>query len=91
MVGGVLVGALPGVLVLALSHLQHLWMCVLHCIWGANSCLNTANLLTVQQSTSCNLDTVVAPRSRRKVRPSPPIGTGSAVLTEDMSPAPHFA
>ena len=53
---------------------------------SANSCLNTAYLRTVQQSTSYNLDKVVAPNSRRKVRTSLKIGTGSSV-TEDMSPA----
>ena len=56
---------------------------------SANSCLDTDNLLTVQQSTRYNLDMVVAPpNSSRKARPSPTIGRGSAVLTEDMSPAP---
>ena len=55
---------------------------------SANSCPDTANLQTVQQSTSYNLDMVVAPNSRRKVRPNPTIGKLLAVLTEDMSPAP---
>ena len=56
---------------------------------GANSCVDTGNLLPVQQSTSYNLDQVVAPpNSRRKVSTSPTIGKGTAALTEDMSPAP---
>ena len=56
---------------------------------SANSCVDTENLLPVQQSTSYNLDQVVAPpNSRRKVKTSPTIGKGTAALTEDMSPAP---
>ena len=56
---------------------------------SANSCVDTGNLLPVQQSTSYNLDQVVAPpHSRRKVRTSPTIGKGTAALTEEMSPAP---
>ena len=56
---------------------------------SANSCVDTGNLLPVQQSTSYNLDQVVAPpNSRRKVRTSPTIGKETAALTEDMSPAP---
>ena len=54
----------------------------------ANSCANTAQLLTVQKSTSYNFDTAVAPSSRRKARFSSTIGTESAVLTVDVSPAP---
>ena len=54
----------------------------------ANSCLDTVNLLKVQHSTSYNLQGVVAPNSRRKVRRSCTVGNRSAVRTVDMSPAP---
>ena len=57
---------------------------------SANSCLNTAYSLTVQQSMSYNPDTVVAPNSRRKVRPSPTIATGSAQLTERICRQPRL-
>ena len=49
---------------------------------STNSRSDTVNL---QQPTSYNLDKVAAPNSRRRVRPSPTIGKGSAVLTKDMS------
>ena len=50
--------------------------------------LDTVNLLRVQHSTSYNLQGVVAPNSRRKVRRSCPVGNRSAERTVDMSPAP---
>ena len=50
-----------------------------------HSCLDTAHLLNVQNSTNCNLDTVVAPNSHRKVRCSQRSGRGQP--TVDMSPA----
>ena len=47
------------------------------------------NLLPVQQSTSYNLDQVVAPsNSRRKVRQGCTVGSRYAEQTVDMSPAP---
>ena len=50
--------------------------------------LDTVNLLKVQQSTSYNLQGVVAPNSRRKVRQSCTVGNRYAERTVDMSPAP---
>ena len=50
--------------------------------------LDTVNLLKVQQLTSCNLQGVVAPNSRRKVRQSCTVGNRYAEQTVDMSPAP---
>ena len=56
---------------------------------SANSCLDTVNLLPEQQSTSYNLDQVVAPsNSRRKVRQGCTVGCRYAEQTVDMSPAP---
>ena len=45
-------------------------------------------MLAVQKSTRYNLDTIVAPNSRRKVRQSCTVGNRSAERTVDMSPAP---
>ena len=50
--------------------------------------LDTVNLLKVQQLTSCNLQGVVAPNSRRKVRQSCTVGNRCAEQTVEMSPAP---
>ena len=50
--------------------------------------LDTVNLLRVKHSTSHNLQGVVAPNSRRKVRRSCTVGNRSAERTVDMSPAP---
>ena len=50
--------------------------------------LDTVNSLRVQRSTSCNLQGVVAPNSRRKVRQSCTVGSRKAEQTVDMSPAP---
>ena len=50
--------------------------------------LDTVNLLRVQHSTSYNLQGVVAPNSRRKVRRICTVGNRSAERTVDMSPAP---
>ena len=49
--------------------------------------LDTVNLLRVQHSTSYNLQGVVAPNSRRKVRRSCTVRNRSAEQTVDMSPA----
>ena len=61
-------------------------------VGSARSCADTAQLLTVQKSTRYNLDTIVAPNSRREATWSSTIATGSAVLTivltVDVSPAP---
>ena len=56
---------------------------------SANSSLDTVNLLPVQQSTSYNLDQVVAhSNSCRKVRQSRTVGIRSVEQTVDMLPAP---
>ena len=49
---------------------------------------DTVNSLRVQRSTSYNLQGVVAPNSRRKVRQGCTIGSRYAEQTVDMSPAP---
>ena len=48
---------------------------------------DTGNSLRVQRSSSYNLQGVVAPNSRRKVRQSCTVGSWSAEQTVDMSPA----
>ena len=54
-----------------------------------NSCSSTVvNSLRVQRATSYNLEGVVAPNSRRKVRLNRTVGSRSVVQTVDMSPAP---
>ena len=62
------------------------------CGEAASACssgsLDTVNLLRVQQSTSHNLQGVVAPNSRRKVRRSCTVGNRSAERTVVLSPAP---
>ena len=55
---------------------------------SANSCLDTVNSLRVQRSTSYNLQGVVAPNSRRKVRQGCTVGSRYAEQTAVMSPAP---
>ena len=45
------------------------------------------SLLTILKSTSYNLDTVVAPNSRKKGRQNCTIATWAAVLSVDLSPA----
>ena len=49
---------------------------------------DTLNSLRVQRSTSYNLQGVVAPNSRRKVRQGCTVGSRYAEQTVDMSPAP---
>ena len=49
---------------------------------------DTVNSLRVQRSTSYNLQGVVAPNSRRKVRQGCTVGSRYAEQTVDMSPAP---
>ena len=56
---------------------------------GSNSGRSdTVNSLRVQRSTSYNLQGVVAPNSRRKVRQGCTVGSRYAEQTVDMSPAP---